>query len=219
MTTLASSSLGIKLQMGDGIPLAPLSVSAATFATPVVVTTPAHGIVEVSYVTVSGVLGNLGANGTFIAERVNATQLTLRGSVGTGAYTSGGTLLRTESFATIAEIRNVQDAGIQVDMVDVSAHDSVGWASSIPIIKRGRSLRLDLNFVPLDPTHDQLTGLIFLGIGRFRRSWLLVWPNAGKATAWWQGYVADWTEQLPVTREMQGSAVVTVDREMVWAPA
>jgi hypothetical protein len=137
--------------------------------------------------------------------------------VGTGAYTSGGTLVRTETFATIAEIRNIQDAGIQTEMVEVSAHDGGEWASSIPILLRGRSLRLDLNFVPLDPTHGQDTGLIFLGIGRFRRSWLLVFPTAVKAVAWWQGYVADWTEQLPVNNAMQASAVVTVDREMTWS--
>jgi hypothetical protein len=217
MTTLSSSSYGVQLKMGDGVPLAPLSITAATNATPIVVTTATHGIADVSYVTVSGVLGNLGANGTFVAERVSATQLKLRGSVGTGAYTSGGTLVRTETFATIAEIRNIQDAGIQTEMVEVSAHDGGEWASSIPILLRGRSLRLDLNFVPLDPTHGQDTGLIFLGIGRFRRSWLLVFPTAVKAVAWWQGYVADWTEQLPVNNAMQASAVVTVDREMTWS--
>lgn len=66
-------------------------IQGATNATPVVVTSANHGLTTGSYVTVSGVLGNAGANGTFPVTRLTASTFELDGSVGSGDYASGGT--------------------------------------------------------------------------------------------------------------------------------
>lgn len=77
------------------------TVTAATNATPIAVTTSAaHGRATGEIVTISGVLGNLAANGTFTITVTGANTFTLNGSVGTGAYTSGGTV--AASALTIA---------------------------------------------------------------------------------------------------------------------
>lgn len=67
------------------------AITGATNATPIVVTATAHGLATGDSVVISGVLGNTGANGTFVITKVNANSFSLNGSVGNGAYTSGGT--------------------------------------------------------------------------------------------------------------------------------
>lgn len=68
------------------------TVSGATNATPIVITTTApHLLVTGQVVVVAGVLGNLAANGTWAVTVLSATTFSLNGSVGSGAYTTGGT--------------------------------------------------------------------------------------------------------------------------------
>ena len=73
------------------------SVSAATNTTPIQIT---YGINVVGYfktgqkVSVSGVLGNTAANGTWTITVNGANTFLLNNSVGNGTYTSGGSLFR-----------------------------------------------------------------------------------------------------------------------------
>ena len=72
-------------------------ITGATNATPIVVTSAAHGFSNGDKVTISGVLGNTAANGTFLVagKTTNTFELnTLAGAnvAGTGTYTSGGKL-------------------------------------------------------------------------------------------------------------------------------
>lgn len=68
------------------------SVSAATNASPIQITTATHGLTTGQTVTISGVNGNTAANGTYKITVVNNTTFTLDGTTGNGAYTSGGTV-------------------------------------------------------------------------------------------------------------------------------
>lgn len=67
------------------------SVTAATNASPIVVTSNGHGLSTGTRVTIAGVLGNTAANGTFTITRVDANTFSLDSSTGNGSYTSGGT--------------------------------------------------------------------------------------------------------------------------------
>lgn len=98
--------------VSGGYGLAALSIVGATNATPIVVTTSAaHNVAVKAHVVISGVLGNTAANNldtdgvtnnAWHAVPVDATRLALYSvsrttgaitpSVGSGAYTSGGTL-------------------------------------------------------------------------------------------------------------------------------
>ena len=75
-----------KLYVGLG----PGAVTAATNATPIVLTSVEHELSSSMRVTVSGVLGNTAANGTFTVTRVDEDTFSLNGSTGNGAYVSGG---------------------------------------------------------------------------------------------------------------------------------
>ncbi|MEX2185844.1 MAG: hypothetical protein WD875_03580, partial [Pirellulales bacterium] len=67
------------------------AVTGATNATPIVITSNGHGLANGEQVTISGAVGNTAANGTFTVSNVTANTFRLNGSVGNGAYTSGGT--------------------------------------------------------------------------------------------------------------------------------
>jgi hypothetical protein len=67
------------------------SVTGATNATPIVITSASHGLSTGTRVTVASVGGNTAANGTWLVTRVDANTFSLDDSVGNGSYTSGGT--------------------------------------------------------------------------------------------------------------------------------
>lgn len=66
------------------------NVTGATNATPIIVTSANHGRVNSDSVIIAGVLGNTAANGTWGIGGVTTNTFALTGSVGNGAYTSGG---------------------------------------------------------------------------------------------------------------------------------
>ncbi len=71
-----------------------VAISAATAATPIVVTTALQGVVQGDWVYVKGVQGLPQANGIWQAGSVTSTTVALSGSVGLGQgpYTTGGSL-------------------------------------------------------------------------------------------------------------------------------
>lgn len=68
-----------------------LTITGATNASPIVITSVAHGLITGAVVTVAGVGGNTNANGTFKITKLTADTFSLDGSAGNSAYTSGGT--------------------------------------------------------------------------------------------------------------------------------
>ena len=67
------------------------SVTDATNASPIVVTSVAHKLTTGARVTIAGVGGNTAANGTWVITKVSDDAFSLDGSTGNAAYTSGGT--------------------------------------------------------------------------------------------------------------------------------
>lgn len=66
------------------------TITAATNASPIAVTSAGHGLSTGARITISGVAGNSAANGTFTITKTGADTFTLDSSTGNGAYTSGG---------------------------------------------------------------------------------------------------------------------------------
>ena len=67
-----------------------LAVTAASNASPIAITTAAHGLVTGNRVSISGVTGNPAANGTHVITVTSPTAFTLNGTTGAGTYTGGG---------------------------------------------------------------------------------------------------------------------------------
>lgn len=67
------------------------TITNATNASPIVITSSTHGLTTGAYITIASVAGNTAANGTFTITRVDNNTFSLDGSTGNGSYTSGGT--------------------------------------------------------------------------------------------------------------------------------
>ena len=67
------------------------TLTNATNATPIVITSAAHKLTDGMKVTIAGVTGNTAANGTFTITYIDANSFSLNSSVGNGAYVNGGT--------------------------------------------------------------------------------------------------------------------------------
>lgn len=75
------------------------SITNATNASPIVVTSATHGLTTGARITITGVSGNTAANGTFTVTKIDANTFSLDGSTGNGAYTTGGTWNATGLYA------------------------------------------------------------------------------------------------------------------------
>jgi hypothetical protein len=64
------------------------TITGATNANPISITCTGHGFVTGDLVVISGVLGNLNANGEFAITVVNSFTFTLNGRTGSGGYTA-----------------------------------------------------------------------------------------------------------------------------------
>jgi hypothetical protein len=84
-----------------------LTVTGATNASPIVITTSAsHKLMTGQRVVVSSVGGNTAANGTWTITALSDTTFSLTGSTGSGAYTSGGSVVLETYSATKSKVRN-----------------------------------------------------------------------------------------------------------------
>lgn len=90
-TSLTSTTTGVK------------AITGATNATPIVITSVAHGLSNGYIVTIAEVGGNTEANATWTIKSVTSDTFTLTSSVGNGAYTSGGYINKTtEPYEDVA---------------------------------------------------------------------------------------------------------------------
>lgn len=106
------------------------SISNATNASPIAVSSTAHGLTTGTRVTITGVTGNTAANGSFIITRVDANTFTLNGSTGNGAYVSGGTWNVTGLYtATLTcSAANGYEAGATYSLLVQGAISGVAYA-------------------------------------------------------------------------------------------
>lgn len=72
------------------VALTQAAITDATNASPIVVTSAGHDLVDGDRVVIEGVEGNTAANGEFVVENPTADTFELKGSTGNGAYTTGG---------------------------------------------------------------------------------------------------------------------------------
>src|SRR5574344_739128 len=97
-----------------------VNITAASNATPIVITATAHGFNTGDKVYITGVGGNTAANGTWVVTRLTADTFSLNGSAGNGTYTSGGTVRKANfkwsyknggkaptSYSIISGVRNI----------------------------------------------------------------------------------------------------------------
>lgn len=83
------------------------AITAASNATPIVITSNGHGLANNDLVAIAGVGGNTAANGIWSIANIAANTFELEGSAGNGAYTSGGTWYKLNATrATAITLQN-----------------------------------------------------------------------------------------------------------------
>ncbi len=103
-----------------------LNVTAASFATPIVITSAApHGLLTGNIATIQGVLGNITANGTWSITKLTGTTFSLDGSAGVAAYTGGGQI----NGGDLGQVDRI----IQENCVDDNAIALTSSALALPI--------------------------------------------------------------------------------------
>ncbi len=98
------------------------TVSGATNASPIAITTTAnHGLTTGTVVTITGVVGNTAANGTYTMTSTGLNTFTLNGTTGDGAYSSGGTV-----YPHIITIKKaiVNESNLEFEVLDPSANSN-----------------------------------------------------------------------------------------------
>lgn len=112
-----------------------LAVTGATNASPIVITTAAHGLATGDVVTVASVGGNTAANGTFRVTVVSSTTFQLDGTTGNGAYTSGGTVAK---WLRMKNVTNEGGSGILRGWkLSTSSNSTTNASFSLAIFKGG----------------------------------------------------------------------------------
>lgn len=123
------------------------TISNATNASPIVVTSTAHGLVTGTVVKVDGVGGNTSANNTWVITVVNANTFSLNDSHGTDDYNGGGTWISgiasisysnvqvpTETKVVRRQILRNTDGQATTFYVDVDTTDITGSTFSSSLI-------------------------------------------------------------------------------------
>lgn len=114
------------------------SITAATNASPISITSTAHGLSTGATVKISGVIGNYSANNTWTITKVDDDTFTLDNSDGSGEYRSGGTWyagVGTVSYSSVdaptdsrvarRQILRNKDGDVRTFYIDVNTTDLV----------------------------------------------------------------------------------------------
>lgn len=127
----------------------PLTVTAATNASPIAITSSAsHGMSTGDKVAILKVLGNTATNGTWTITVTDSTHFTLNGSTGNGAYTSGGFIVKLSLDQWISDIAAAAKIGTAV---------TLGTKTST----RGVADAADFTFTAVSGASAQVDALVF----------------------------------------------------------
>ena len=108
------------------------TITGATNASPIVVTSAAHGLVTGSQVTITGVTGNTAANGIWTVTVVDANRFSLNASTGSGSYSGGGMWTEAEGALTSLVVTKTADTDDDVCDADCSLREALFIASQDP---------------------------------------------------------------------------------------
>lgn len=122
----------------------------------------------------------------------------------TAAKSAFGTLLKlgngatSETFATIAEVKDIKFA-FKLDTEDVTSHSSTaGWVERIGTLLDGDKIKFEANWIPGDATQSYSMGILKDMVNRTLRHFQLVIPAASSVTWTISAYVTNFGGELPV---------------------
>lgn len=133
----------------------------------------------------------------------------------TNAIPAYGTLLKmgdgavSETFTTVMEVTKIGAPNISLKKEDATHHGSNGWEEVIGTLLKGDDIPVDVNWIPGDPTHDSTTGVLAAILGRSKKNWKLVLPDAALTTFNFKAIVSDFKGDEPVEGKLKASFSLT----------
>jgi len=139
------------------------------------------------------------------------------------ALSSFGTLLKIgdgagppENFTTIAEVKDISGPKLEQGTEEVTSHGSAGgWREYVGTLLSAGEVTFDLNFVPTEATHNPSTGLIADLKNRVKRSFKLVFPDAGATTWAFSALVTGFEPGEPVEGSLAAAVTLRVTGQPV----
>lgn len=143
------------------------------------------------------------------------------------ALSSFGTFLKignggtpTETFTTIAEVRDISGPSFAVGTEDVTNHDSNGWREHIPTIIEGGEVTFDINFVG-GATQGFASGSLYDDmVDKTKRNFQIVLPagvGSSNDTGSFAAYVTGFELSAPVEGVLTASVTLSITGSVTWA--
>jgi hypothetical protein len=114
ITVVDSDNFTLNSSTGNGIHKY-LDLATGIWIAEIAITSTAHGLSTGDMITVTGVQGNVGANGAWFVTVIDANNFILDGSVGSGSYTSGGTWVKRSALVSSSTCVLEMDSATNVD--------------------------------------------------------------------------------------------------------
>jgi predicted secreted protein len=135
----------------------------------------------------------------------------------TNALAGYGVLLKigdgggSETFTTIAEVKDIEGPELELEAKEVTSHDSpAGWREYIGTLLSGGEVSFDVNFIPTNATHSYSAGLIKDLVNRTKRNFKLVFPDGGSTTWTFAALVVGVKPSGPVEDELSAEVTLQV---------
>ena len=134
----------------------------------------------------------------------------------TSALAGYGVLLKigdgggSETFTTIAEVKDIEGLELELEAKEVTSHDSAGWREYIGTLLTAGEVSFDLNFIPTHATHSYSAGLVKDLVNRTKRNFNLVFPDGGSTTWTFAALVTGFKPSGPVEDELSAEVTLQV---------
>jgi predicted secreted protein len=139
------------------------------------------------------------------------------------AFWAYGTVLQlgdgatSESFASIAELTDVNAPAMTKDSIEVSNYGSTDrFREYIPGMKDGGSVSFEANWLPNNSTHDESTGLLECFNDDVNHNWKFVLPDS-LGTISFVGHVTAFTPTTPLTMQGKLACTIKVSGKPAWS--
>lgn len=111
-----------------------LAVTGATNATPIVITTgTSHGLTTGHRVCITGITGNTAANGMWTVTVVDTDEFSLDSSVGNGAYSAGGLVVRLTTDQFLSDIASGGRVATSSNLTNPTVTNGVADADDVTL--------------------------------------------------------------------------------------
>jgi hypothetical protein len=134
-----------------------------------------------------------------------------------------GTLLKigdgqvSESFATVAEVTDIEGPGGKTSTVDITNHSSPSaFKEIVPTTIDPGTIKLTVNFLPSAVTQNYNTGLLRDWIQRNKRNFQIIWPNVAGTYVTFAAYVIEFDQKAPVDGKLSATFSLEVTGVYTW---